>query len=578
LSIFVKITADSTIIQGDDSLKKWLASMMILLLLIPQGFIYAETTKDIQVSFNKMNIKVNGQSVRINNILYDGTTYVPIRNIAEIMHDFPVTFYPNEKIVNIGFVGAGMDEPGIASEQSDDTSEDVVEEARDATISAVFDAITIMVHLEKVDSSNILYNGRTYVPLRALSNIVDLDVYYHEPTTTAYIGTIPEGELAATPEPEPEPTPAPATSGMYSVAAEGDLAGWMLLKGHDYENSVQIYYQLNGSITASMVKDIRKVNMNEIIHWVDDNGVKRSNTRRDLHVLFGTFSEYTSEWFYEKFGDVYLDYFGTSSIDADKLIQQYLKETGQIKSASSTLPQPSAPVATTPPTSRYSQYEDGTVVFYAYDKYHAYQGEYIDRDDPNYSGFLHDGQPEPPKLSDKWMPLSILLQIYDAKFHYESNNLVVKNAKEEILRLPLPANWKRIDVTEETAKNIRIQKFHTGTDKQITETWIDEDALEQKSGIDVVDSMDDMTEIQFRTTEGSLTKELYTFEVPFSWYKNRDGEELIIDGFHVKKKDGKLMFLVEDLLRLKILTISEESEDFSIYLHVDDLRKAGVIK
>lgn len=41
--------------------------------------------KKIDVVFNKVDISVNGESVKGDNILYKGTTYVPLRAISEML-------------------------------------------------------------------------------------------------------------------------------------------------------------------------------------------------------------------------------------------------------------------------------------------------------------------------------------------------------------------------------------------------------------------------------------------------------------------------------------------------------------
>lgn len=42
--------------------------------------------KQIDVIFNKINVTINGQKLENDNILYNGTTYVPIRKIGEIFN------------------------------------------------------------------------------------------------------------------------------------------------------------------------------------------------------------------------------------------------------------------------------------------------------------------------------------------------------------------------------------------------------------------------------------------------------------------------------------------------------------
>lgn len=41
--------------------------------------------KQIDVIFNNVNVNVNGEELEADNILYNGTTYIPIRDVAEIL-------------------------------------------------------------------------------------------------------------------------------------------------------------------------------------------------------------------------------------------------------------------------------------------------------------------------------------------------------------------------------------------------------------------------------------------------------------------------------------------------------------
>lgn len=45
----------------------------------------ATVTKTIEVVYNSVNLTVNGTKVNADNILYDGTTYVPLRAVAEAL-------------------------------------------------------------------------------------------------------------------------------------------------------------------------------------------------------------------------------------------------------------------------------------------------------------------------------------------------------------------------------------------------------------------------------------------------------------------------------------------------------------
>ncbi|WP_248924437.1 copper amine oxidase N-terminal domain-containing protein [Paenibacillus hamazuiensis] len=559
-------------------MRKWLAGLVTVLMLIPQSNVFAATTKNIHVSFNKISIKVNGQPAASNNILYDGTTYVPLRNIAEMMDNLPVTFYPNENIVNIGAVPSGKKEPGIPATQSDGTKDDAREESRDATIDAVFDAITIMVNLEKVESSNLLYNGRTYVPLRAVSNILGLDVTYDEPTSTAYIGKIPDGEIATS-----DSSNKPAASGMYSVPAEGDMAGWMLLKGHPYEGNYEIYYTTDGKSLSVTSKDIRNLDMNEKFSWVDEFGQTRVSTRQQLYTLMGTLRKVADDdWLLSRFGDLYMEYVDSYVIHPENLVTQYLKETGQMKPIdSNVILKPGVDLKTkeVTPTAGYNKYADGTVVFYAYDKYGNYRGEFIDRDDRNYVEYLRNNRTEPPKLSDKWMSLNVLQKIYEAEVSVDSQTLILKNAKEEIMHLSLPADWNRADVKETKINNIRIKKY-SPEQNATSEKWIDLGALKEKAGItmSITDSVDDLALYGPYDEKLGKSPKLFDMKFPKSWSTSTKEDAINVNGLRVKKENDTYYFFVEDLVRLKILTDSSEKREFSIYLNVDDLVSAGLLK
>jgi hypothetical protein len=119
---------------------------------------------------------------------------------------------------------------------------------------------------------------------------------------------------------------------MSAVNASGSMAGWKLLKGHEYEKSLRIYFQYKNGILATKTEDIRKVDLNKKVTWTDDNGRKRTNTVREIYSLFTLSNEYTSEWLLKKFGKLYEDWMLTSLVDANRIVEQYLQETGQMPS------------------------------------------------------------------------------------------------------------------------------------------------------------------------------------------------------------------------------------------------------
>ncbi|MFT8349039.1 hypothetical protein [Clostridium saccharoperbutylacetonicum] len=117
----------------------------------------------------------------------------------------------------------------------------------------------------------------------------------------------------------------------YSEPATGDMAGWQKLRGHKYENVAEIYFKLENGIQSVQVKDIRNVDENKVVEWVDDNGIKRHNTIGEIYQLFKYSNTYTSDWFSNKFGNLYGDWLLIGSLDADNVVADYLQKTGQIQ-------------------------------------------------------------------------------------------------------------------------------------------------------------------------------------------------------------------------------------------------------
>lgn len=65
--------------------KKILIIMITMALLISSFVSASSAKKNIEVIFNAVNIEVNGQKVNEDTIVYKGTTYVPLRAVAEML-------------------------------------------------------------------------------------------------------------------------------------------------------------------------------------------------------------------------------------------------------------------------------------------------------------------------------------------------------------------------------------------------------------------------------------------------------------------------------------------------------------
>lgn len=75
-----------------------LISSTIIMVMVPS--FAKDTVKTIEVVFNKINFTVNGKQMRVDNLLYDGTTYVPVRAMSEML-GYDVGWEESTNTVNI---------------------------------------------------------------------------------------------------------------------------------------------------------------------------------------------------------------------------------------------------------------------------------------------------------------------------------------------------------------------------------------------------------------------------------------------------------------------------------------------
>ena len=64
---------------------KVLIALAIVLVLLMTTALGQVITQTIQVVYNSVNLTVNGQKITADNILYNGTTYVPLRAVADAL-------------------------------------------------------------------------------------------------------------------------------------------------------------------------------------------------------------------------------------------------------------------------------------------------------------------------------------------------------------------------------------------------------------------------------------------------------------------------------------------------------------
>ena len=144
--------------------------------LVP--FAVSAQYEDINADKNTINIIVDGERVIADNFLYNDTTYVQLRKIAEMLGK-KVEWQESESAAYI----SDTDTPEIT-----DTESVTLTEKAGSVLNVERNAITIYVNGAKVEADNFVFEGRTYVPLRKISEMLLKDVSWDQLTNTATIG------------------------------------------------------------------------------------------------------------------------------------------------------------------------------------------------------------------------------------------------------------------------------------------------------------------------------------------------------------------------------------------------------
>ncbi|QUI20996.1 hypothetical protein HZI73_01205 [Vallitalea pronyensis] len=59
---------------------------VLLICITYSGITFAYSNTNIEVLFNYINIKINGEKVDLDNFIYENTTYVPLRKVSELLN------------------------------------------------------------------------------------------------------------------------------------------------------------------------------------------------------------------------------------------------------------------------------------------------------------------------------------------------------------------------------------------------------------------------------------------------------------------------------------------------------------
>ncbi len=209
------------------NLKKFLIVAIVSASTLLPTFAFAETQKTINVIFGKIRVFVNGASVNKETLLYEGTTYIPLRATAEALKK-QLIFDPNTNTAYINNIYTEYPE----------SSSPVINQIRHETIVAYFDRIKLIVDGVKSNKETLLYNGSTYIPLRDTAELLKMQVSYDGATSSA---KITDGNGSSSPQ------PINAKLAYYAnfptILDLGTYAGVSLVKSSAINNGAEYCYQ-----------------------------------------------------------------------------------------------------------------------------------------------------------------------------------------------------------------------------------------------------------------------------------------------------------------------------------------------
>ena len=148
--------------------------MLITTLAVPA---MAETAEEnINVHTNYVNVEINGEKYDVRNFLNDGTTYIALRDVSELL-DCKVDWDDDTKTAVIT--------TGVNSESKADSTP--LEPTGEKTIAVLKDYVNVTVDDVKRNVRNFLNDGTTYISLRDISELLDCLVEWNGDTKTASV-------------------------------------------------------------------------------------------------------------------------------------------------------------------------------------------------------------------------------------------------------------------------------------------------------------------------------------------------------------------------------------------------------
>lgn len=166
-------------------MKKFFTGLVASIILMNCMAVVAEAGQKIDVVFGQVKLVADGKPLDKETLLYNDTTYIPLRAVAEVLGK-KIGYDDLTKTAHINTVETG--ESNIQNAAGAVMSDESVSPTYQK-IDVVFGEIKLVVDGVPLDKETLLYNGTTYIPLRAAAEVLGKKVTYDAETKTAYIET-----------------------------------------------------------------------------------------------------------------------------------------------------------------------------------------------------------------------------------------------------------------------------------------------------------------------------------------------------------------------------------------------------
>ncbi len=236
--------------------KKIIFAISLCATLILTGMtVFAEsTTKHVDITYGSVRVYINGQRLYKDTIIYEGSTYIPIRAIADSLGK-AVTYDDKSKTAYITTLkNATM--PPTQQVQAETPVKQV-------SVDAVFGGVKLVVDGNKVDKETILIEGTTYGALRAVAEVLGMDVTYDGVSRVAQIfdakvvAQNPTG--SQNPSIAPKPTPPQTVTYYIDYNSVADLGSFSQISNDKFtkttENNITSYRYPDSTLTVEVLKN-----------------------------------------------------------------------------------------------------------------------------------------------------------------------------------------------------------------------------------------------------------------------------------------------------------------------------------